>query len=493
MKILKMKIAQFGQLSNKQIQLEKGINICYGENEAGKSTLFHFIKAMLFGLERGRGRASSFDDFTKFSPFELAGHYGGILEFEKGQKSYVLERFFDKGGTSFRLLCVEDKEERMISKEELASLLDGISIETFENTVSIGQLHAETTGALQKELLNYATNFYATGSNEFQIEEAKETLEKRIKEIGKAQKVEALKKQDKRNHLEQEASFMWRDIRALLEEEEAMEPQREIGVLQTADASGSKWRVAPWKWFLMVICTVAPIVLVVHPFNYMVSIVIFLASTIYAWNRLKEKKPVLNEEGTQISQTQLALIKLQEQRKEKQIRYDFIMEQLEEFDEWNGEQKELHEQHKAVAFALERMQLVSKGVQSALGTDLNERVSQIVKDLTEGKYEQLVVTADMQLYVVSEGRKISLWQLSKGTVEQCYFALRMAAAELLLKEPFPYVLDDTFVYYDDRRLGRALKWLNESGKQVIIMTCQKRERQIMEELDLPYHYIEIKG
>ena len=49
-----------------------GINIIYGKNEAGKSTLHTFIRGMLFGIERGRGRAAKNDLYTKYEPGRTA-------------------------------------------------------------------------------------------------------------------------------------------------------------------------------------------------------------------------------------------------------------------------------------------------------------------------------------------------------------------------------------------------------------------------------------
>ena len=54
MKIRELIIKNFGKFSNQDILLDDGINILYGENESGKSTLHAFIRGMLFGMERGR-------------------------------------------------------------------------------------------------------------------------------------------------------------------------------------------------------------------------------------------------------------------------------------------------------------------------------------------------------------------------------------------------------------------------------------------------------
>ena len=46
MKIQNLKINQFGKLQDKEIQLKEHINIIYGKNESGKSTLLKFILGM---------------------------------------------------------------------------------------------------------------------------------------------------------------------------------------------------------------------------------------------------------------------------------------------------------------------------------------------------------------------------------------------------------------------------------------------------------------
>ena len=45
-------IGKFGKLENQKYQFSPRINVIYGANESGKSTLMQFLKAMLFGLEK---------------------------------------------------------------------------------------------------------------------------------------------------------------------------------------------------------------------------------------------------------------------------------------------------------------------------------------------------------------------------------------------------------------------------------------------------------
>ena len=48
MKITELILKNFGKFTNKQILLADGINIIYGENESGKTTLHTFLKGMHF-------------------------------------------------------------------------------------------------------------------------------------------------------------------------------------------------------------------------------------------------------------------------------------------------------------------------------------------------------------------------------------------------------------------------------------------------------------
>ena len=60
MKLLELHINGFGKIHDRTISFSDGINVIYGRNEAGKSTLHTFIRGMLFGMEWDlRGLAAS--------------------------------------------------------------------------------------------------------------------------------------------------------------------------------------------------------------------------------------------------------------------------------------------------------------------------------------------------------------------------------------------------------------------------------------------------
>ena len=49
-----LKINGFGKIKNKEINLNKNINIIYGKNESGKSTLLKFILKIFYGASRNK-------------------------------------------------------------------------------------------------------------------------------------------------------------------------------------------------------------------------------------------------------------------------------------------------------------------------------------------------------------------------------------------------------------------------------------------------------
>ena len=77
--------------------------------------------------------------------------------------------------------------------------------------------------------------------------------------------------------------------------------------------------------------------------------------------------------------------------------------------------------------------------------------------------------------------------LSRGTLELIYFAMRMAAGELLCQEEsLPVILDDIFGMYEEEDLEAVLEWMYKEKKQVIISTCSKREMELLDREGIPY-------
>lgn len=137
---------------------------------------------------------------------------------------------------------------------------------------------------------------------------------------------------------------------------------------------------------------------------------------------------------------------------------------------------------RALELAMQRLVELSRDVHKELGTKLNAKASAILEEITGGKYTMLLIDEKLKMSLYTGERKISIEQVSRGTIEQIYFALRMAASEILHEEEYPVILDDTFVFYDDVRLENTMRWLAKNKKQVIVFTCQKRELEVWDKI-----------
>ncbi len=98
--------------------------------------------------------------------------------------------------------------------------------------------------------------------------------------------------------------------------------------------------------------------------------------------------------------------------------------------------------------------------------------------ITANRYTRLVVDYDgddrVMLAERADGKRLGMTDLSEGTADQLYLALRLAAIEGRLKSssPVPLILDDALLAFDDRRAAAALKALAKLAKnnQVILFT-----------------------
>ena len=118
-----------------------------------------------------------------------------------------------------------------------------------------------------------------------------------------------------------------------------------------------------------------------------------------------------------------------------------------------------------------------------MADELNRRISEILSVITEGRYTSIFLDEDLSIKINTPNKLLTIEQVSRGTMDQIYFALRMAAGELISqKEPMPIILDDAFAMYDDERLRQTIEWLMDTGRQVLLFTCHEREQKIYEEI-----------
>jgi len=169
----KLYIDGFGKFSDYSLNFSPSIQILYGENEAGKSTIHAFIQAMLYGIPKG---ASKKEVFFQYRPFSKALGFGGSLTFSHQGKSYCVQRDFLQGGEAH--ITILPQGEKLFEGESfLQDLLSPFSLESFKNTVSIRQLKSSTEREMVYELQAMLSNFQESGNVELNPQAALDYLE----------------------------------------------------------------------------------------------------------------------------------------------------------------------------------------------------------------------------------------------------------------------------------------------------------------------------
>ena len=545
MKITELYLKNFGKFHEKHFYIRDGVQIIYGENEFGKSTIHAFVRAMLFGLERGRGRAAGKDAFSRYEPWENPGSYAGVMRFCCGGRAFRLERSFGRLERRVSLVCEDDGEELSVEHGDLDMLLGGLTAASFDSTVSIGQLQASPGQELSETLKNYAANYYETGGGEIDLNSALQTLRDRRKETERCLREAEADREGERSRLIQECRYLERDMESLRSEFEdkrrqaaeaertgsrrAQEkPEKETGAVSKEGQRGAS--VPPgrllaagaggvaagalglvWSQFLSGMTGfsgAAPMALIG---GLILAVgIIFLAAGVrsYVRERREEERSddgrAAGEENTrkgereeeaddsrdipqeengnsELDRLRWEMDRIRSEWKEKQVRRDNLKEQADEIEP-GAEEKSLEFRKKALQLAEEKMKETAESLGRQTSGRLNRRASEIFSELTGGRYRGVSVGEKMEITVWDGERNIRADRLSRGTLEQIYFSVRMAAAELLLEEPMPVLLDDTFAFYDEKRLESVLKWLSSQKRQVIIFTCHKREQEILDKV-----------
>lgn len=138
-------------------------------------------------------------------------------------------------------------------------------------------------------------------------------------------------------------------------------------------------------------------------------------------------------------------------------------------------------EYDAITLAMEVLALSSSNLQTRFSPALGEHAAAIFTNLTGGRYNKVVLDRSMTPAAQEPGQLFphEAGQLSQGTADQLYLAVRLAICEMVLPSDraVPVILDDALVNFDDERMAAALDYLLElsSERQILLFTCQKRE------------------
>ncbi len=566
MNISEIRIKNFGKLHNINIHPISGINVVYGENEAGKSTLQHFITGMLFGLEKqeGEGELERQDVYRHYEPWDQAPHYGGALRFAMSGKFFLLERNFRQEAQSVKLINEKEKRELNTRQGALEKLLGSIRKETYENTYCIGQASVETKEEFAEILQDFFVN--APLDEDFvaayhHLEEGKQAAESQYQELREKRRAEE-------ERILAEKARLENDVKLLKSQQEEayqtfrnqQEGARKIGGNEMAEylqeSRQKKQKIGYYiKMALSLLLALLGIAAIYWngsrhdlanaPWGAWMALEVFLVLVVIAgifgvffWQGKYERQKKLfrsqekaedalfdhesqgqdapspgsasggsqsqdaregwqgqdvpkgsQEQESYVSRVQKKAVEgvFQVQMFDKQSMLMNLQEELEECRIPSEEEQEADCQIKAYQLAQRTLEDVARDIHQDARQRLEQEMSQIFGELTHGKYTKVGLDEQMRLVAWEGERKVYPWQLSRGTMEQMYVALRMGAGRIFAKEgAVPILMDEVFAAFDDRRLEAAMQWLGRQKGQIFLFTCQKREMDALERSKIPY-------
>ena len=188
MKIKNIKVNAYGNIENKDINLEEGINIIHGANESGKSTLLNYIISIFYGISRNKdGKALS--DYEKYKPWNSNEFSGRIsYKLENGEK-YEIFRDFNKKNPKIYNDKLEDISDRFETDKKDGSKFfieqTGIDKQMYLSTVVSTQEEVRLDEKNQNMLIQKIANLAGTGEDNVSYKKALIKLQEKIRdEIG---------------------------------------------------------------------------------------------------------------------------------------------------------------------------------------------------------------------------------------------------------------------------------------------------------------------
>ena len=134
------------------------MNIIYGANESGKSTVHAFIQSMLFGAERLRGRGAGRDAYSKYQPWEGGASYEGRMRLSYQDKNWRIVRNFYKDDSHFEVVDETSGRQEACASDDISSLIPGMQLSNYRNSISTGQLSVQPDGQFTTNMQSYMAN-----------------------------------------------------------------------------------------------------------------------------------------------------------------------------------------------------------------------------------------------------------------------------------------------------------------------------------------------
>ena len=188
MQIKNIKINNYGKIKNKEILFSDKINVIYGENEAGKSTLLHFILNSLYGISKNK-KGKEYSDFEKYKPWSGDDFSGKIsYELDNNNKYEIFRDFKKKNPKIFNENMEDISKEFSIDKtkgNEFFYEQTKVDEDLFLSTLVVNQQEVKLHKQEQNVLIQKIANLVGTGEDNVSYKRAIDRLNRRqLDEVG---------------------------------------------------------------------------------------------------------------------------------------------------------------------------------------------------------------------------------------------------------------------------------------------------------------------
>lgn len=188
MKINYLKINGFGKIKNKEINLDNNINIIYGKNEQGKTTILKFISSMFYGISKNKN-GKDIADFDKYKPWS-GDDFSGKLNYclNNGEKFEIYREFGKKNPKIYNEKYEDISKNFNIDKNkgnEFFFEQTNIDENIFNSSTFIEQKEIILNSNDRRNIIQKISNLISTGENNTSYKKTIDKLNKKyIEEIG---------------------------------------------------------------------------------------------------------------------------------------------------------------------------------------------------------------------------------------------------------------------------------------------------------------------
>ena len=185
MRINNLKINGFGKLKDREFKLSEGINLIYGENEAGKSSLLKFTTSMLYGASKNKN-GKEISDFDRYKPWQTEEFSGKInYTLDSGEEFEVYREFKKKNPVIYNSNKEDISKDFTIDKTKGIDFFTeqtGVDEESFYSTAITEQEGIKLSRSSQNSIIQKISNLVSSGDDNISYKKSFDRINKRQNE-----------------------------------------------------------------------------------------------------------------------------------------------------------------------------------------------------------------------------------------------------------------------------------------------------------------------